>query len=106
MPLPGRLQDVTFKRPAFTADAMGGQVRTNSTIYSVSGSLQPASGRIIEEFARRSMQISHTFYTNTEIVLKAGDIMTDASAATYNVVYFTDEAGQARVFSAHLLKKD
>ncbi len=106
MPLPGAITTVTFERPDYTADAMGGQVPAFATLYdSLACSLQPATGRQVEEFGKRSMQISHVAYTDTPITLQAGDRAT-VGTAHYVVQYFRDEAGQGRVFAAYLLKKD
>ncbi len=97
-------------RPTMTVDSHGGYtpVSGNSElIYAdVPNSLQPASGKLIEEFARRSMTITHTMYTPTPIVLKAGDIVSAGNQLTFIVVWFEDSAGRGRVFAAHLLLKD
>lgn len=85
---------------------MGGQVRANTTVYSVTGSLQPASGKTITEFARRGKSVSHTFWSESELILETGDIMTDGNDTTYIVVWSGDEAGQGRVFAAHVIEKE
>ncbi len=106
MPLPGAITTVTFERPAYTADAMGGQVAAFATLYSsLACSFQPATGRQVLDFGKRSMQISHVAYTDTAIILKAGDRATVGSTH-YIVQWFENMAGQNRVYAAYLLQKD
>ena len=70
-----------------------------------SGSLQPAKGRTIEEFARRSLQISHTYFTTTAVTLLAGDRLV-CNSVNYLVVAFADMAGRGSHHAIHLLRKD
>lgn len=97
----------TFSRPANTTDAVGGLVRGTYTAQysSIAGSLQPAPGRIVDEFARRSIRITHTFYTPTALTLYAGDKCVIGSG-TYIVHAATDQAGRGRVCAVQLESKD
>jgi hypothetical protein len=70
----------------------------------VAGSLQPAKGRTIEEFARRSMKIDFVFYTETAIALRPNDRASDGTSY-YNVVFFQNMAGQSRYYAAFLNKQ-
>jgi hypothetical protein len=95
-----------IERPTTTADAMGGQSKSFAVTYNdVGGMLQPASGRTIEEFARRSMQISHRIYTATEVACRAGD-RAIIDSVKYEVVWHEDQAGKGRVYAIYLLRKD
>lgn len=96
----------TIERPTYTADAYGGHVATFATVYSgVPGSLQPAKGRTIDEFARRSEQVSHTFYTDTPVATLAGDRLV-VSSVNYLILADADMAGRGSHFAIHCLKKD
>ncbi len=106
MPLPGRLISMTFERPTYTADAVGGQVATFATLYSaVSGSLQEVKSKTIEEFAKRSAITAFRFYTETQIALLTGDRAYDGTDY-YVVQSSSDQGGQGRVYSADLILKD
>jgi hypothetical protein len=108
MSLPGAQTALDFSRPTYTADAYGGQVPSFSAVYSsVVGSLQPAKGRTVEEFARRGMQIDFVFYTAQAITLDTNDRASDGTNY-YNVEWFSPNgmAGQSRYYAAYLKRKD
>lgn len=106
MALPGTQTTLDFTRPTITTDSAGGQTNTFAALYTdVAGSLQPVRGNTIVEFAKRNMQVSHVFYTQTTLALQTGDRANDGTSY-YLVQWFGDEAGQGRVFSAYLLRKD
>lgn len=97
----------TLQRPTASADAYGGESNSFSALLSdFACTVQPASGRLIEQFARLSMQISHTLYTPTDITsARAGDRVV-FNSENYIVVWKEDQAGRASVYAIHLLKKD
>ncbi len=99
-------KSATIERPSYAADSYGGQVATFATQYTIGNcTIQPLSGRIIEEFAKRSLQVSHIFFTPTEIALLAGDrIIIDS--VKYIVVDFGDAAGRGQLYYSHLIRKD
>lgn len=96
----------SVQRPTTTADSYGGHSKAWATVYgSLPGSLQPAKGRTIEEFARRSMQVTNTFYTTQAVSLLAGDRLV-CGGVNYLVVAFADMAGRGSHYAIHLLRKD
>jgi hypothetical protein len=89
-----------------TANNLGGDVPTWATVYAdLPVSIQPAMGRTVREFARMSMQISHTAYTPTPVSLQTGDRLT-CDGITYTVQSFRDMAGRGSAFAIHLLRKN
>ncbi len=98
---------ITVARPTKTADAYGGQSLSYSTVYSgLSVSLQPASGDTVEQFAKRSMIVTHRAYTATPVSIRAGDKVTDADGRVYSVSFFENQAGRNRVYAIWLQSKD
>lgn len=96
----------TISRPTYSADNYGGQVASFATAYTLYNLLiQPASGRITEEFAKRGLQVSHVAYTPTEVAILAGDKLV-SGGVTYLIQSWGDEAGQGRVWKLYLLRKD
>lgn len=99
-------QTADIQRPTYAADAYGGQTATWATTYDdIRISLQPARGKVIEEFARLSMQITHVAYTGSTVSLKAGDRLV-CNSKNYLVQAYRDMAGQARAYAIYLLEKD
>ncbi len=97
---------VDIERKTTTASESGGHVEAFAVVYDdLAATIQPASGRLMAEFERRSMQISHIMYTPTSISLLAGDRVVHGSSK-YIVTWFADQAAKGRVFAAYLLKKD
>lgn len=95
-----------FERKTTTVGTGGGHVDAFASAYDdVSGTLQPVSGETAERFMRRSMRITHVFYTPTPLELLAGDRAT-ISGGTYTVEWFEDQAGRGEVYAAWLLKTD
>lgn len=95
-----------IERKTTTASASGGQVEAFANVYDdLPCTIQPASGRTIEEHGRRGMQITHVVYTPTAISLLAGDRLIIGSTK-YLVTSFGDMAGRAEAYAIYCLKKD
>lgn len=95
-----------IERPTYTADAVGGQTATFAVQYDdVPGRLHPISGRMLEYFAKRSMHVTHVFYTPVEVTVLAGDRLVIGSSY-YVVQYGEDQAGQGDVFAVYVKKLD
>jgi hypothetical protein len=89
------------------ADTYGGQTATFAAFLSgVPCSLQPASGRIVEEFARRGMRVDFTMYSPTDISGALAGYRVTIDSVKYLVVWAEDQAGRGSVFAVHLLRKD
>lgn len=96
----------TIERKATTSSASGGQVESFSTAYSdLPISLQPASGKLQERFARRSMIVSHVAYTPTAVTVLAGDRLV-CGGLKYIVTSSGDMAGRGRAFAIYLILTD
>lgn len=97
----------TFERKTSTTDALGlGQTETFAQVYAASVSLQPATGRTVEEFARSGFQVTHMAYTQTVMSLESGDRM--LTGGLYYVVQGPqrDMGGRHKAYSIPLLLKD
>ncbi|TXH56135.1 MAG: hypothetical protein E6Q97_07125 [Desulfurellales bacterium] len=95
-----------IERKTTAAVSGGGVSETFAVQYDdVRGTLQPASGDTQRRFDRMSMNITHTFYTDTPIELLAGDRLVIGSTK-YVVEWFEDQAGRGRVFAAHVRRTD
>ena len=73
-------RSVSIERPTITNTVSGGQIRTYAAVYSsIRGTIQHADGSVVEEFGKRSMNVTHTFYTPTLLALQAGDRLVNGS---------------------------
>ncbi len=99
---------MTFQRPTYTADSLGGQIATFATISGLSSipvSLQPANGRIVERFAKREMDINYVCYSTQDLSgLKPGDIGNDGTDK-FIVQHCEDQAGRHYCYAAYLLRQ-
>ncbi len=101
-----------FQQPSTTQDASGGDVNTWETVYpSIMGNLQSASGtasssvgKIVNDFMRRGITISHAFYTQTNITSLRIGCRAIINAAIYLVKHVTDAGGRGRVFECYMEK--
>lgn len=95
-----------IERATTTVTTIGGKSQSFSVQYNdIPVSIQPANGRVVEDYAKRSMQITHTIYTPTTIALKQGDRV--VSGGVYYIVQgWRDMAGRARAYAIHCLRKD
>lgn len=96
-----------IQRPTWATDDLGGVYASSwATPYSgIPVLIQPASGRVVEEFSKRSMVISHVAYTPTAISIQTGDRLYSGSVY-YEIVDWGDMAGQGRAYRMGLLRKD
>ena len=100
----------TLQYPQYAVDSVGG----NSTTFinapgfvNMQGTLQPASAKLIQEYAKENITINYTFYTQTNIL--AGSIVGTVLIVGGNLYMLRgrkDEGGRGRVFSLHLERKD
>jgi hypothetical protein len=91
-----------------TSGAIGGHTTTFATAQTISAcTIQPAKGRTIEEYAKRSIHIDHTLYTPEPITatLTPGSRVTSGGITYLVQAGPFDQAGRARVYAIHLLKK-
>ncbi len=99
-------QTATIKRTNYGTDDFGGVTISYSAVYTdVPVSVQPASGRTIEEFARRGTQITNTVYTPKAVAIKSEDTV-EVGSAIYLVQWFEDQAGRGRVYAIHCKQKE
>lgn len=85
---------------------MGGKTVTYSVQYDdLDACLQPARGRIVEQFAKRSMLVDYVAYTPVAIDLREGDRVVNGGDY-YTVVAWGDMAGRGTAFAIYLKKKD
>lgn len=97
----------TFQHKTVAADTLGlGHNETFATAYTVLVSLQPASGRTIEEFARAGFQVSHVAYMADVMTLAAGDKMLVGSTPYIVQGPQRDMGGRTKAYSVPLLQKD
>lgn len=95
-----------FQRKTTAVGVAGSHSETFASLYDdVRGSLQPASGSLVQQFDRMSMRISHVFYTETALTLRSGD-RADDGTNKYIVQSFADMAGRGRAYAAYLLRTD
>lgn len=85
-------QVVSIERQTPATDSAGGTTRTFAVALSnIPAAIQPASSRIVESFARRSISVDTMIYTTTDLNallaggLKAGDRIVDANSTKYVV---------------------
>jgi len=97
----------TIERQTAAVTSNGANSPSWTTVYSdLQCTIQPAKGSIIERFARVAMLVSHTLYTPTQILLKAGDRVTDADNRKFQVQSFADQGARGKVFAAYLQELD
>ena len=98
----------TIETATVTSGAIGGQSTTYATAQTLSAcTIQPANGRMVEEFARRSIHIDHTLYTPEAITatLTPGSRVVSAGVTYLVAAGPFDMAGRGRAYAIHLLKK-
>lgn len=96
----------TIERPTQDSDVVGGLGNTWTPVYeNLRILLQPASGKIINEFSKRSMNITHRAYTPTEVALQNGDRLV-FNDQNYIVRSWGNMAGQGRGWVIYLESKD
>lgn len=97
---------MTVQRPTYTADSYGGHTASFAAVYTdIRCSFQPASGRVIERFAKRGIDVSHTAYTPTAVTILAGDRVV-FNSENYVAQWGEDQAGRNRVYAVHVKKQD
>lgn len=66
----------TLKRHTETKDATGGLIPTYSAVSGYSDQpcdIQPASGRVREQYMQKQLAVTHTFYFADDMPARAGD---------------------------------
>src|SRR5690606_12980010 len=98
---------IDIDRPTWTAGTGGGVVQGAPTVVynDIPAAVQPARGRLVSEYAREGMHISHVIYTPTPLSLQNGDRVVH-SAGTYIVQAWGDMAGRGRGWVIYALRKD
>lgn len=99
----------TIERQTASITSDGANSPSWANVYEdIPCTIQPAKGSIVERFARLSMLVNHVLYTSTEIVLRAGDRVTDTgrTSRTYRVNSFADQGDRARVYAVYLEEID
>ncbi len=65
---------VTVQRQTVTKDASGGMVQTYADLYTDRAcDIQPASGRVREQYMQQNLAVSHTIYLADAITILPGD---------------------------------
>ena len=95
----------TLSRPTITADALGGQTRTFATVSTFRCTIQPARGKVVEEFAKRSMIVTHRAYTTTAVSVQTGDRLV-SDGVNYLIHGWGKSADDGRLYHIDLERKD
>lgn len=99
----------TIQSPTYTVDSMGGSnpVYTNvAGLTNFAGTLQPASGKLITEYARRNIVVSHNWFTTVSLEnVIVGQVLI-VSGTLYIIHNHQNEGGRFRVWSLDLERKD
>lgn len=67
---------ITLKRPTHSKDASGGDVKTFAAVSGYSGvacDIQPASGRVRDQYMQKQLNVTHTVYFPVDTPVRAGD---------------------------------
>lgn len=104
-------QTLTLQRAALTPDASGGTIRTfNNLLTDIPCLPEPASAKVIADYARRDMLVNYTLYTTTDLDtlitggVQVNDRFTDGT--NYYVVKASRKNANAQISSEVLYQVD
>ena len=104
-------QSLSIERQTVTLDASGGSVRTFAQIASaIPCMIQPASARVIADYARLEMVVNYSVYTTADLDtlvsggVRLGDRLTDGTA--YYVIKAVKKSANAVITTEVLYQLD
>ena len=104
-------QNLAFERPAVTADASGGPLRTFATVLAgIPCSVAPATAKVVADYARLDMVVNYHVYTTADLdsLVPGGPKLNDrlASGAVHYLVRAVKKSANAQITSEVLYQLD